>query len=68
MVVEDQPPTAWNIAGPREYGFILKRKPKPRPPALEPEDGAANRRVRVRDTLMSTAMVTRSRSSTPGWI
>ena len=45
-LVSDQPPTTWNISAPIEYGFYLERQPGRPPPALEPGDRAADRRIR----------------------
>jgi sulfoxide reductase catalytic subunit YedY len=51
-LTEDQPPTSWNIAGPREYGFYSNVNPKVDHPRWSQ---ARERRIGefgLRDTLM----------------
>ena len=43
--VETMPPTSWNLEAPHEYGFYANVNPDGRSSALEPEAGAAHRRV-----------------------
>ena len=50
---EREPPTSWNRAAPREYGFYSNVNPEVSHPAVEP--GGAERRIGElfkRDTLM----------------
>ena len=44
-LTEEQPKTAWEKAAPQEYGFYSNVNPDGGSPALEPGDGAADRRV-----------------------
>jgi len=51
-LVEDQPPTAWNIAGPREYGFYSNVNPNRDHPRWSQKQERRIGEFGLRDTLM----------------
>ena len=51
-LVEDQPPTAWNVAGPREYGFYSNVNPNRDHPRWSQKQERRIGEFGLRDTLM----------------
>jgi methionine sulfoxide reductase catalytic subunit len=51
-LVEDQPPTAWNLAGPREYGFYSNVNPNRDHPRWSQKSERRIGEFGLRDTLM----------------
>jgi sulfoxide reductase catalytic subunit YedY len=51
-LVEDQPPTAWNIAGPREYGFYSNVNPNRDHPRWSQKTERRIGEFGLRDTLL----------------